>query len=215
MISTIGKKEFALMFAAAAQEVRSQHATLSALDAFAGDGDHGTTMLRVADQLESAVDPASSIPLMKIFETTGWNVMGVDGGASSAILGTFFRGMGAADIGDEVDCRGLAVVFQAGLNAVSKQTKAIRGDKTMMDALIPAVAAIDTAASSEKDICSALEMAALAAREGAESTKSLIAKHGRAKHLGEKTIGHMDAGAFSISLLFAGFSAALNDERNK
>jgi len=202
------------MFAEAAQAIRDQHATLSALDSFAGDGDHGTTMLRVADQLERAINPASSLHLMKIFENTGWNVMGVDGGASSAILGTFFRGMGSAEGGNEVDCHGLAAIFQAGLKAISKQTKATCGDKTMMDALIPAVAAIDSAARSQKDIGYALEMAAFAACEGAESTKSLTAKYGRAKHLGEKTIGHMDAGAYSISLLFAGFSAALN-ERNK
>ncbi len=215
MISAIGKREFALMFAEAAQAVRNHHDTLSALDSFAGDGDHGTTMLRVADQLQSAIDPTSSQPLMKMFEITGWNVMGVDGGASSAILGTFFRGMSNADAGDEVDCHGLAAILQAGLNAVKKQSRAACGDKTMMDALIPAVAAINSAADCEKDIGSSLEVAALAAREGAESTKSLTAKHGRARHLGEKTIGHMDAGAYSISLLFAGFSAALNDERNK
>jgi dihydroxyacetone kinase-like protein len=211
----ISKKEFAMMFAEAAKNIRAQHAVLSELDSVSGDGDHGTTMLRVAGQMELANEPSSSQNLMTLLKTMGWRVMGVDGGASSAILGTFFGGMGDAKVGDEVDCDELANIFEAGINALRKQTKAEPGDKTMMDALIPAVCAIRSAASSDKDIGSALEAAAIAARLGAESTMSLIAKHGRAKYLGEKTRGHMDAGAFSISLLFAGFTEALDNERNK
>lgn len=140
--------------------------------------------------------------------------MEVDGGASSAILGTFFSGMGNVEVGDEVDCVEPADIFESGLRAVSKQTKGGPGDKTMMDALVPAVQAIRSAASCGGPIPGALYEAALAARAGAESTKALIAKHGRAKFLGEKTRGHADAGAFSIALLFAGFSAAVTCERN-
>jgi dihydroxyacetone kinase-like protein len=211
----IGKKEFARMFGEAAQNIRAQHALLSELDSVSGDGDHGTTMLRVAEQMDLANEPSSSQNLMTLLKTMGWRVMGVDGGASSAILGTFFGGMGDAKVGDEVDCDELANIFEMGVIALRKQTKAEPGDKTMMDALIPAVRTIRSAASSGKDIDCALEAAAVAARSGAESTMSLIAKHGRAKYLGEKTRGHMDAGALSISLLFAGFADALDDERKK
>jgi dihydroxyacetone kinase-like protein len=214
MRQRIGKTEFSRMFTEAAKRIREQHAHLSELDSVAGDGDHGATMLRVAEHLETSIDGESQKCLRPLLKNTGWNVLGVDGGASSAILGTFFSGMGDVEIGEEIDCNELAEVFEAGLRAVRKQTKAEPGDKTMMDALVPAVSALRSAASSDKTTDEAMNDAALAARAGADSTKTLIAKHGRAKHLGEKTRGYADAGATSIALLFAGFSAAITNERN-
>ena len=214
MKDRISKIEFARMFAEAAGQIRGQHAFLSELDSIAGDGDHGTTMLRVAEQMDTAMSPESAESLKSTLKNAGWKVLGVDGGASSAILGTFFGGMGDAEVGEEIDCNDLAKIFEAGLRAVAKQSKAKPGDKTMMDALVPAVGAIRSAASSGKDIPGALEEAAQAARAGAESTKNFVAKHGRAKFLGEKTLGHPDAGASSVALLFAGFSAALAPERS-
>jgi len=214
MKERIGKVEIANMFAEAAKSLRSQHERLSELDCIAGDGDHGTTMLRVAEQLERAVDPANPKNLKSILRDTGWSILGVDGGASSAILGTFFAGMADAGIGnDSMDCHDLAEVFESGLRAVSKQTKAQPGDKTMMDALVPAVKALRSADSAGRTIPDALEEAASAARSGAASTKDLIARYGRSRFLGEKTLGHPDPGATSIALLFNGFSEALRTER--
>ena len=203
------------MFVEAAHCLRERHALLSELDSIAGDGDHGTTMLCVAERLDRAINPESSQPLSLLLKNIGWDILGVDGGASSAILGTFFGGMGDAEVGDEIDCEDLATIFEAGLRAVSKQTKAQPGDKTMMDALIPAVTAFRSSASAGKSIATALEKASFAARSGAELTATMIAKHGRAKFLGEKTRGHSDAGAISIALLFAGFNAAMKLERNR
>jgi dihydroxyacetone kinase-like protein len=214
MKQTIGRTDFACMFNEAAKRIREQYMLLSELDSVAGDGDHGATMLRVAEQLENAKDATGPENLRMLLKNTGWSVMGVDGGASSAILGTFFGGMGDVEIGEEIDCDDLAKIFEAGLCAVSKQSKAALGDKTMMDALVPAVGAIRSAAASGLTIQTALGEAALAARAGAESTKALIAKHGRAKYLGEKTLGYADAGATSVALLFQGFSAASTYERN-
>jgi dihydroxyacetone kinase-like protein len=202
------------MFTKAAERLREQHAILSELDSIGGDGDHGTTILRVAEQMDSTFEPSSPQSLSALLKSLGWNVMGVDGGASSAIIGTFFGGMGDVEIGDEVDCDNLVIIFEAGLRAVKNQTKAELGDKTMMDALVPAVNAMNSASRAGKDISLTLKEAAIAARSGAESTKALIAKHGRAKFLGERTRGHADAGASSIAILFAGFSAAIRNERN-
>ncbi len=214
MNERIGKAEIALMFVQAAKNLRSQHARLSELDSIAGDGDHGTTMLRVAEQLECAIDPTSPKNLQSILRETGWSVLGVDGGASSAILGTFFAGMADAAMGDDsMDCHELAEAFQSGLRAVSRQTKAQPGDKTMMDALVPAVDALRSANSANKTIPEALQEAASAAQVGAESTKELVARYGRSKFLGEKTRGYPDPGATSIALLFGGFSAAFATER--
>jgi len=115
-------------------------------------------------------------------------------------------------MGHESDCTHLALSFAAGLRAVEKQTKAKPGDKTMMDALVPAVQAFATAANSGESIAHAMEYASDAARKGAEATKGMIAKYGRARYLGEKTRGSADAGATSIALLFRGFSAALKQD---
>ena len=151
MNERIGKAEIAQMFVQAAKNLRSQHARLSELDSVAGDGDHGTTMLRVAERLECAIDPASPKNLQAILRETGWTVLGVDGGASSAILGTFFAGMADAAMGDDsMDCHELAEAFQSGLYAVSRRTRAQPGDKTMMDALVPAVDALHSADSAKE-----------------------------------------------------------------
>jgi dihydroxyacetone kinase-like protein len=215
MDDAIGKTELGQMFAKAAEQIRREHRFLSELDSVAGDGDHGTTMLRVAERLEAVAGVNSTAEnLPALLREAGWGVMGVDGGASSAILGTFFAGMADAEIGESsMNCTGFAKACEAGLEAVSKQTKAQPGDKTMMDALVPAVRAVEAAAASGKTMAAALEEAALAACSGADSTKDMVARYGRAKYLGEKTRGFPDAGATSIALLFKGFYVGLALER--
>jgi dihydroxyacetone kinase-like protein len=106
---------------------------------------------------------------------------------------------------ETIDCPTLAVMFEAGLAGVRRQSKAQVGDKTLMDALLPAVDAIRQAADAEKSITEALQAAAEAAQKGAISTKDFRAKFGRAKNLGERTIGCQDPGASSMALIFQGF----------
>jgi dihydroxyacetone kinase-like protein len=210
MTERIDSRQFARMIAAAAARIREQHAELSRLDSTAGDGDHGSTMLRAVDSLEKAFAAGSSAGLQAELREAGWNVLGVDGGASSALLGTFFLGMSEAPAkGGSFDCQELGTAFEAGLEALRKQTKAQPGDKTMMDALVPAVSAFRTAADGGESALKALDDAARAARAGAESTANLIARYGRAKWLGEKTRGFQDPGATSIALLFEGFYTGL------
>lgn len=136
--------------------------------------------------------------------------MNVDGGASSAMLGTFVRGMGSVEIGDELRSPELADSFEAGLRALMGQTRARAGDKTMMDALIPAVEAFRQAAEAGKDPEDAMTLAAVSAETGAKMTNELIARFGRARSLGDRTVGSPDPGAVSIAILFAGFRDALN-----
>jgi phosphoenolpyruvate---glycerone phosphotransferase subunit DhaL len=209
MTGNIGKTEFANMFAQAAARIRSEHQRLTELDSIGGDGDHGTTMLRAAEQMEDWTD-TNTQGLTDSLKAAGWRVLGVDGGASSSLLGTFFAGMGDVVLaGDAMNCNDLAQSLQAGLRAVSRQTKARGGDKTMMDALVPAVDAVSAAAGAGKSIPEALDDAALAAKLGADSTRDLVARYGRARSLGERTRGHPDAGATSIALVFRGFREGL------
>jgi phosphoenolpyruvate---glycerone phosphotransferase subunit DhaL len=199
------------MMAAAASRIREQHAWLSQLDCTAGDGDHGSTMLRTMIRLEQVFTSDAAGDFKVIFSEAGWSVMGGDGGASSSLLGAFFLGIGEA-IAPGISswsCAELAAAFQVGVAAVQVQTKAQPGDKTMMDALVPAVEALTAASRKGLNIANALADAARAAQSGADATKDMIARFGRARLLGEKTRGSSDPGAASIALIFDGFSSAL------
>jgi len=209
MSATIGYEQFVQMLARAAEQVRANQQALSQLDSVCGDGDHGTTMVRAMGNLEKAIAEGGSRELKSLLFDIGWAVMGVDGGATGPLLGTLFMGMADAVAGKEtLDADDLAGMFEAGLAALQKQTKAQVGDKTMIDALVPAVAALRAAADDGQEIASALQRAAEAAEQGAASTKDIPARFGRAKNLGERTIGHQDPGATSMALIFRGFSGA-------
>jgi len=205
MTDCITKAEFAGMIAGAAASIRANHAMLSELDCAAGDGDHGATMLRAVEKLEQAFGPGGPEDLKTCLKDAGWSVLGVDGGASSSLLGVFFGGMADAAGND------ITGMFEAGLAALRKQTKAQPGDKTMMDALVPAIQALRAAVDAGKSMAESLRDAAAAARTGAEATRNLTARYGRAKFLGDKTRGHVDPGAASISLIFEGFDQGFSN----
>ena len=215
MTDRLGMQELSRMMSAAATKIREQQAHLSQLDCVAGDGDHGTTMLRVMDRLEATFKADSTADLKAGFSEAGWNVMASDGGASSSLLGAFFLGIGdAAETGvSSWSCGEFAAALQAGLQAVQSQTKARPGDKTLMDALTPAVQACTAEANSGGDLAAVLQVAAEAAQAGAVATANQIAHYGRARLLGEKTKGHQDPGAASVALLFAGFAEAIKEPK--
>jgi len=216
MKDRITRDDFARMIAGAVGLIRAQHAMLSQLDCAAGDGDHGSTMLRAVERLETCFAAGGPEDLKTCLSEAGWSVLGVDGGASSSLLGTLFSGMAEGPAGgDRISASDLAAIFEAGLAAVRKQTKAQPGDKTLMDALVPAVAALRAAADSGKSVTEALHDAASAARAGAEATRNFTARYGRAKFLGEKTRGHLDPGATSMSLLFEGFYNGLEESKGE
>lgn len=196
---------------AAAARVKDNHELLSRLDAATGDGDHGVTMKRVADAIIESVAAGAALGAGPLLEQVGWNVMSVDGGSTSPLLGSFFMGMSEA-VGDAqtVDSNGLAAAFEAGLAKLQAQTKAQVGDKTLVDALVPAITALRQAADRGDEPAAAIGQAAAAAQRGAESTSALEARFGRARNLGPRTIGHVDPGATSIALFFAGFCDGLN-----
>ncbi len=215
MTDRITTSELKQMLLNAAQCLRSQAEYLSRLDSVAGDGDHGTTMLRVAEQFEAVVnDPELRNP-EALLKCCGSKVLSVDGGASSALLGIFFKGMGERAGESDLDSAALAEIFTSGMNSILRQTRARVGDKTMIDALEPAVNAVREAAQAGDPMPTLLESAAAAALKGADATRMLVARHGRAKFLGEKTLGHADAGATSVALIFQGFSQALMAKRER
>lgn len=195
------------MLHAAADEVRARHELLTQLDSVGGDGDHGTTMVRAMGLMEKTAAQAAPNAIKTLLTDVGWAIMGVDGGAIGPLLGLFFAGM-AEGVTDEeaVDAARLVVMLEAGLANLRKQTKAQPGDKTLLDALVPAVEA--ARAATDGGVCDVLEVlvhAAEAAEAGAAATEKLMAKFGRAKNIKEQSIGTADPGATSTALLFKGF----------
>jgi dihydroxyacetone kinase-like protein len=210
MADTIGIEDMGRMIRAAADKIRANRDDLSKLDSAIGDGDHGMTIARAMGIAEKVIEESDKKEFKGLLKEVGWGVMGVDGGATGPLLGSFLMGLGnGIDELETIDCPTLAVMFEAGLAGVRRQSKAQVGDKTLMDALLPAVDAIRQAADAEKSITEALQAAAEAAQKGAISTKDFRAKFGRAKNLGERTIGCQDPGATSMALIFQGFFEGL------
>jgi dihydroxyacetone kinase-like protein len=210
MSKNLGVADLARVLESGATRIKENHELLSRLDSATGDGDHGTTMKRTADAILESVRSEESKTIGPLLETVGWNVMSVDGGSTSPLLGSFFMGMGeAAGTAECLDSSLAASLFEAGLAKLRAQTPAQVGDKTMLDALVPAIRSLRDAADQGDSLPSAFARAAEAAAQGAESTRDLQAKFGRARNLGPRTLGHVDPGATSISLLFAGFRDGL------
>lgn len=211
MKDTINSKEVAAMLRAAAGQIRARHELLTELDSVTGDGDHGTAMLRSMDALEETMDAMPDADMSEILTKSGWAVMSAAGGSTGPLLGTFFIGMGTG-LGGATELDGAAVssMIRRGVAEMQKHTQAQIGDKTMMDALLPADETLEKhgAATPPGDL---LKLAADAATAGVEQTKDMLAKFGRARNLGERVLGHADPGATSMALILVGFSEALNE----
>ncbi len=202
---TLSLAQFHLMLERALSEIQNREDEFSKLDAIAGDGDHGTAIVTAMRILVTEAKSATDFESM--FSDMGMGVMMQTSGSTSTLLGALFMGMseGGAQ-GTEMNVSTLKATFAAGLKGVEEQTKAKVGDKTMMDALIPAVEAI--VACEDENIKSILEAGAEAAVKGAEATIEMQAKFGRARNLGEKSKGYPDAGATSWASIFVSFAEA-------
>jgi dihydroxyacetone kinase-like protein len=206
-VETIGYDEVAGMVRSAVAKIRDRHEELSRLDSAIGDGDHGSAMLRAMEAAEKALDESAGGDIPAAMNAIGWEMMSVAGGSTGPLLGSFFMGLGeGAGAAERLDCAGVAGMFESALESMQKNTPAKVGDKTMMDALVPAVAALRQGADAGESIPAALKRAAEAAAEGVESTRQLRAKFGKARNLGERTIGHADPGATSMAYLFEAFA---------
>ncbi|MDO5981124.1 DAK2 domain-containing protein [Flavivirga spongiicola] len=177
---------------------------LSNLDAVAGDGDHGTAIVAALNAVMKAGE--SGVEFNEMLGNMAFGTMEESCGSTSTLMGAFFMGMADASKGDALDVKEVKNMFRSGLNMLQTQTKAKIGDKTMMDALVPAVEAIE---SAEGDIVEILNKGAKAALVGAEKTIAMKANFGRARHLGERSIGTADPGATSWACMFESFSKAI------
>jgi dihydroxyacetone kinase-like protein len=175
---------------------------LSDIDSKFGDGDHGVTMNKLAGIIEKNVENSENKSVKEFIENLSSDIMLTSGGSACPLYGTLFEGLAAPLKDDsEITPDVLARMFADSLDALRDLTKAKIGDKTMMDAIIPA---IEAAQKAPRDFISILKSASEAADAGAEATKKMVSKFGRAKIYGEKTLGTKDAGAVSSALFFEG-----------
>jgi dihydroxyacetone kinase-like protein len=194
--------------------VRGQRDRLTQLDAAIGDGDHGTNMVRGFDAVEQALagqreDP----PPGQLLTTCGKTLVGTVGGASGPLWGSALRRAGRS-LGDagEIDGTQLAAAIEAALAAIKELGAAELGDKTIVDALEPAAAALRGALDAGQQLSRAVDAAAAAAEEGARATVPLQARKGRASYLGERSIGHQDPGATSTALILRALERTVSRE---
>jgi phosphoenolpyruvate---glycerone phosphotransferase subunit DhaL len=183
--------------------VIKNQAELTELDSAIGDADHGINMARGMTAVISKLDEGRPAHVNELFKTAAMTLVTSVGGASGPLYGTFFlRFAGATGPATELDLEGLAMALDAGLTGIMERGKAEPGDKTMVDALSPAVDAMESVIKSGSDLDTAVTAARDAAAAGREATVPLVARKGRASYLGARSAGHMDPGAASMSLLF-------------
>jgi dihydroxyacetone kinase-like protein len=210
MAETVGSAELGRWLRAFADAVGDHADELTALDSAIGDADHGANMRRGTAAVVGKLDAAPDAAPAALLKTVGMTLVSTVGGASGPLYGTFFlrMGTGAGDAA-ELDADGFARALRAGLDGVVARGKAERGDKTMLDALIPALDALDEALSGGASLKDALQAASAAADAGRDATVPLVARKGRASYLGERSAGHQDPGATSAALLLATAAATL------
>lgn len=209
MTDTIGTDtlvDWITRFGAAVTEKREW---LTELDSAIGDADHGANMARGMNAVGEKLGSGSPATVDELLKTVGMTLVSSVGGASGPLYGTFFLRMGmASGAVSELDAAGLAAALRAGLEGIVARGKAEAGDKTMFDAMAPAVDALDAAIAAGDDLSSATRLAADAAAAGRDATEPLVARKGRASYLGERSAGHLDPGAASTAILFDTLAAA-------
>src|SRR5213076_3163410 len=193
--------------------VRAERDHLVQLDAAIGDGDHGTNMVRGFEAVVQALDSDGGSPPGKLLILAGRTLVGTVGGASGPLWGSALRSGGRV-LGDQptFDGRELTEVLAAALASIKDLGTASVGDKTMVDALEPAVETLRARLSGDAPVADALDAAVEAAEVGMRATIPLQARKGRASYLGERSIGHQDPGATSTALILAALERTVAEE---
>jgi len=188
--------------------VTEQRDYLTELDSAIGDADHGANMARGMGAVLDKLDDTEATTVDELFKGVGMTLVSSVGGASGPLYGTFFLRMGVtAGAVTEMDAAALGAALRAGLGGVIARGKAELGDKTMLDALSPALDAFDAAGDN---VAAAANAAYDAAVVGRDDTIDLVARKGRASYLGDRSAGHLDPGATSTALLFQALAESLS-----
>ena len=200
------QSELALRLQNACRAVLEAEDTLTEIDSRFGDADHGLTMAKIAGAISAAVEQADG-GIQAMLDDAATAVMSLNGGSAVPLWNSWLDGMQeAAPDGGEIDVAGIQAVFASALEELDDMSGAKVGDKTMMDAIIPASEAIAAYAGDDEN--GLFAAAAQAAAQGAEATRQFVSRFGRAKSYGTQTIGTPDAGAMSAAYFFQGLAQA-------
>jgi len=192
-----------------AETYRQHKDELTELDAAIGDADHGANMNRGFNAVEGKLADLKDKDIGTIFKTVAMTLISTVGGASGPLYGTFFLQAASHAIGKTaLTQEELGTAFSAGLQGLMNRGKASVSEKTMVDALVPALEALKTI--EHDSLPAALERAVAAAKKGADSTVPLVATKGRASYLGDRSAGHLDPGAASSVLLLEALQQAVH-----
>jgi dihydroxyacetone kinase-like protein len=190
--------------------IENEKEYLSELDGAIGDGDHGVNMAKCFRQVKKKLAESSAEDVGTLFKDVGMVVLNSVGGAMGALYGTFFLKLARESAGkSEVNLSDLVGMLQTGEKGILEIGKAGPGDKTLVDTLSPAVRAIEAAEKEGKPLPQALAEFEAAAKKGMASTRDMLAKIGRASRLGQRTIGHQDAGATSCYFILRSLASAV------
>lgn len=211
MTTTIGTSTLLDWISRFGQAVAEKREWLTELDSAIGDADHGANMARGMHAVTEKLGAGSPATADELLKSVGMTLVSSVGGASGPLYGTFFLRMGmSAGAVSELDGAALAAALRAGLEGIVARGKPEAGDKTMFDAMAPAVDALDAAIAGGDELAAAMAKAAQAAADGRDATLALVARKGRASYLGDRSAGHLDPGAASTAILFDTLSAAIS-----
>jgi phosphoenolpyruvate---glycerone phosphotransferase subunit DhaL len=194
----------------ASERITENRDYLTALDSAIGDADHGTNLSRGLKAVVAKLDETPPESISGLLQTGGMTMVSTVGGASGPLFGTLLLRM-AKEIGDSesLDGPALGSALRAGLEGVVARGKAELEDKTMVDALDPAVKAFENSVDAGGSAADAAKAAAGAATEGRDATEPLVARKGRASYLGERSAGHIDPGAASVTMILEALADTL------
>ena len=199
---TVGNQEVLKWLNAVQGVYAANKERLTELDSAIGDADHGTNMDRGFTAVKAELAGQASSDIGSILQKTATVLIRSVGGAAGPLYGTFFLRAGAVCAGKtELDADDVVAMFQAGIEGVQQRGKAVAGDKTMMDALIPALDAMRKGIDAGSSLTEILDGGAAAAESGMLATVPMQARKGRASYLGARSVGHQDPGAMSSFLL--------------
>lgn len=183
-------------------KIQAEKEFLTELDNVIGDGDHGINLARGFAEVEKKLPTLTEKVPGEVLKTIGMTLVSTVGGASGPLYGTGFMkmGMNLKDIAD-IQMEDFLRVFQDAIDGISMRGKSTTGEKTMLDAMVPAKKAMEEAVSAGKTAKEAVAAGVEAAKEGIEFTKTIAATKGRASYLGDRSIGHQDPGATSFTMM--------------
>lgn len=197
-MSSLDTKQMAAIVEGMAKKIEAEKEYLTELDNEIGDGDHGINLARGFEAVEKKLPSLAGGDIGALLKGVGMQLVSTVGGASGPLYGTAFMKAGMACKGlTEIDGPAFVKAMEAAVDGIKMRGKATEGEKTMLDALCPALKVLQDDVAAGKSLKEALQDAAQAAEKGVEYTKTIIATKGRASYLGERSLGHQDPGATS------------------